>query len=198
MIQIADKHNCCGCSACANVCPKTCIAMSTDEEGFLYPVVDMSVCVGCGLCEKVCPFLTELRPKKPKNTYAAINPNEEERLRSSSGGIFTLLAQETLKAGGVVFGAAFDGDWSVKHIGIENIKELPKLQGSKYVQSKIGNSYKKAKQLLDKDIPVLFSGTTCQIAGLLKYLRKEYEKLLTVDVICHGVPSPRIWQDVVS
>ena len=198
MIQITDKHKCCGCSACANVCPQACIAMQEDKEGFLYPNVDSSYCIDCGLCETVCPFLLSLEPKKPLSTYAAINPSDEERLHSSSGGVFTMLMRETLKDGGAVFGAAFDKDWNVHHKAIECEEDIPLLQGSKYVQSFIGDSYKEVRQFLLDGRKVLFSGTTCQIAGLKRFLRLDYDNLLTVDVVCHGVPSPRIWRDYIS
>ena len=198
MINNTDKHNCCGCSACASVCPKACITMQADEEGFLYPKVDVSNCIDCGLCEKTCPFLASLETKQPLHTYAAVNPNEEDRYNSSSGGIFTMLVRETIDNGGVVYGAVFDWDWSVHHIAIEREEDIPLLQGSKYIQSVIGGSFKSAKEQLQSGRNVLFSGTACQIAGLKNYLRKDYDNLLTVDVVCHGVPSPMIWQDYIT
>ena len=195
MIKITDKHNCCGCSACANACPKACIVLQSDEQGFLYPAVDGSVCIDCGLCEKVCPFLVSVEAKHPLQAYAAINPSDSERLHSSSGGIFTMLMHETLNNRGVVFGAAFDKDWNVCHISIEKKEDIPLLQGSKYVQSDMGCIYKSVKEYLKTGRKVLFSGTACQIAGLKGYLQKDYENLLLVDVVCHGVPSPKIWRD---
>lgn len=198
MINIMDKHNCCGCGACMNVCPKACITMHADEEGFLYPSVDTSHCVDCGLCEKVCPFLAELEPQYPQSAYAAINPNEAERLQSSSGGIFTMLMRKTIEDRGIVYGAAFDDKWDVHHISIKRIEDMHKLQGSKYVQSSLDDTYKRVKKDLQTGRKVLFSGTTCQVAGLNQYLRKEYENLLAVDVICHGSPSPRVWQDYLT
>lgn len=198
MIQITDKHNCCGCSACVNACPKACITMLADEEGFLYPNVDSTSCIDCNLCEKVCPFIFASEPKNPISTYAAINPSDKERSQSSSGGIFTMLMRETLKKRGVVIGAAFDKEWNVRHKAIEKMEDIHLLQGSKYVQSYIGESYKEAKQFLISGRTVLFSGTTCQIAGLKQYLRKDYDNLITIDVVCHGVPSPRVWKDYIS
>ena len=198
MINIVDKHDCCGCSACAFACPKACITMQSDGEGFLYPHVDVATCIDCGLCEKTCPFLASFGAKQPLHTYAAVNPNEEDRFNSSSGGIFTMLVRETIDSGGVVFGAAFDQDWSVHHIAIEREEDIPLLQGSKYVQSVIGVSFKSAKEQLQSGRKVLFSGTACQVAGLKRYLRKDYDNLLTVDVVCHGVPSPMIWQDYIT
>lgn len=198
MIQITDKHNCCGCSACATACPKACITMQSDEEGFLYPQVDVARCTDCGLCEKTCPFLLNIGAKVPLNTYAAFNTNENERKNSSSGGIFTMLVNYILRQNGVVYGAAFDKNWNVHHIAIECEEDIPLLQGSKYVQSVIGDSYKKVKKQLISGRKVLFSGTACQIAGLKRYLRKDYDNLLTVDVVCHGVPSPKMWEDYVK
>ena len=115
MIQIKDKKDCCGCHACSNACPKQCITMQADEEGFLYPVVDKETCIDCGLCEKVCPIINQSEPRKPLHVYAAKNKNEEIRMQSSSGGIFTLLAEAIINEGGVVFGAKFDKDWIVVH-----------------------------------------------------------------------------------
>lgn len=196
MIKIDDKSKCCGCSACANVCPKKCIAMLSDEKGFLYPSVNESKCVNCGLCNKICPILNPKSNIEEKRAYAAYNTNNETRKVSSSGGIFGCIANEILNRLGVVFGAAYaDNFKSIKHIGVENKEDLPKLYGSKYLQSEIGDSYKSAEAYLKTGREVLFVGTSCQIAGLKAYLRKDYENLLTVDVICHGTPSPRVWKD---
>lgn len=194
MIRISKKENCCGCNACVQRCPKQCITMHCDGEGFWYPVVNEQECINCGLCEKTCPVLHPKTESKPLKTYAAINKNEDIRLASSSGGIFTILAEETLKQGGVVFGAAFNKKWEVEHIYVENTTELEKLRGSKYVQSNIGNCYKEAEQLLKKGRKVLFSGTPCQIAALKLFLNKDYENLTTIDVVCHGTPSPKVWE----
>lgn len=194
MITITDKTNCCGCQACANICPKKCIAMKADEEGFLYPNVDKSACVKCGLCEKVCPILNKPQTFPILNTYAAKHTSAEVKLKSSSGGMFTALAEVILKEGGVVFGAAFDKEWSVIHTYAENLQDLDNLRRSKYVQSSIGNTYQQAKAFLEQGRQVLFTGTPCQIAGLRNFLRKEYDNLLTADLFCHGVPSPAVWQ----
>lgn len=193
MIDIKEKHNCCGCSACVQVCPKQCISMSADNEGFLYPQVDTAICIDCGLCEKVCPVINQNEPREPLAVYAAKNNNEDIRLKSSSGGIFTLLAEQIISEGGVVFGARFNEKWDVVHDYTETIEGLEPFRGSKYVQSIIGDNFKIAKQFLNNDRKVLFSGTPCQIAGLKRYLQKEYKNLLTIDIICHGVPSISIW-----
>lgn len=194
MLQITDKSKCCGCNACVQRCPKQCIVMHEDEEGFLYPQVDVTLCIDCGLCEKVCPMLAQNDVKKALQIFAAKNKNEHQRLRSSSGGIFILLAEQTIKTGGVVFGARFDKNWEVEHCYVETIEELEPLMRSKYVQSRIGNTYKEAEQFLKEGRRVLFVGTSCQISGLHRFLRKDYNNLLSVDFICHGVPSPGIWR----
>ena len=194
MIAIKNKKDCCGCHACATVCAKHCIAMQTDEEGFLYPVVDKDTCTDCGLCEKVCPVINQSEPRKPLKVYAAKNKNEEIRRQSSSGGIFTLLAEKIIGEGGVVFGARFDEAWNVVHSWTDTIEGIAAFRGSKYVQSTIGCTYKEAKRFLLQGRKVLFSGTPCQIAGLKKYLCKDYDNLLAIDVVCHGVSSPLVWR----
>ena len=172
--------------------------MTPDEEGFLYPKVDVLACMSCGLCEKVCPFLTHFEQRKPEFVYAAINTDDQERRHSSSGGVFSIIARQVLLDGGVVFGAVFDEKWNVCHVAIDDIKYLPRLQGSKYVQSRMDDCYRKAKDYLQKDRQVLFSGTACQIAGLKLYLQNEYPNLISIDVVCHGVPSPQIWNDYIT
>lgn len=195
MIKLEKKSDCCGCSACAQICPKRCITMVADEEGFLYPSIDTTTCTDCGLCQKICPVINQYSSKTPMAVYAAKNHNEHIRMESSSGGIFTPIAESIIAEGGVVFGAKFDSDWSITHSYTESIEGLKEFRGSKYVQSKIGDSYTHAKQFLDAGRKVLFTGTPCQIAGLKHLLRKEYNTLTTIEVICHGVPSPRIWHD---
>ena len=194
MIRVIDKSYCCGCTACLSVCPKQCVTMKEDEEGFLYPVVDNSLCIDCGLCEKVCLVLHQGMSRQPLNVYAAKNRDERVRLSSSSGGIFTLLAEKVIDENGVVFGVRFDENWEVIHDYTETKAGLSVFRGSKYVQSRIGDCYVQAKNFLNAGRKVLFSGTPCQIAGLKKYLRKEYDNLLTVDLVCHGVPSPKVWK----
>ena len=194
MIKITDKHKCCGCTACVNVCPKNCISMSADREGFLYPLVDFVKCIDCGLCERVCPVLRPVKNETEPLVYAAVNNDESVRLQSSSGGIFTLLAESVLDRGGIVFGACFDQNWNVVHDYTETKEGLAKFRGSKYVQSHVGNCFIQVKTFLDSGREVLFSGTPCQVAGLKNYLRKPYSNLFTVDLVCHGVPSPEVWR----
>lgn len=194
MIQITDKRFCCGCESCVQICPKQCISIIEDDKGFRYPLVDKDVCIKCGLCEKVCPFLNPCEARTPIKVVSAINPNDDIRMRSSSGGIFTMLAEETINEGGAVFGACFDKAWDVRHDCTETINGLSAFRGAKYVQSVIGQTFEKVRSFLLEDRKVLFSGTGCQIAGLRLFLRKEYENLLTVEIACHGVPSSTVWR----
>lgn len=193
MIEIKDKKDCCGCHACQQTCPHGCITMQVDKEGFLYPIVDTLSCVECGRCERVCPVINPHKDKNPIQIRTFVHSDENVRSNSSSGGFFSMLATYVLEKGGVVFGARFDEQWNVVHDYIRTKEQLPLLQGSKYLQSTIGDSYIKAEKFLKEGIVVLFTGTSCQIAGLKTFLRKEYESLLTMDVICHGVPSPIVW-----
>lgn len=197
MLQIENKALCCGCHGCAQVCPRGCITMTADEDGFFYPKVDKSRCIDCGLCQRVCPVLTaqaDAGDKLPR-AFAAMNRDETVRGESSSGGVFTLLAQHTLAQGGVVFGAAWDRDFqSVRHICVDTEAGLGKLRGSKYLQSTIGDCYCQAEAALNQGRKVLFSGTPCQIEGLRRFLRKPYENLLCTDLVCHGVPAPGVWR----
>lgn len=194
MINIVDKTLCCGCEACVQICPKHCISFDEDAEGFSYPVIDQTSCIDCGLCEKICHEIHPFEEKKPIRIIAANNKKKEVRLNSSSGGIFTCLAENCIKEGGVVFGARFDENWEIIITETDNIDDLNFFRGSKYVQAKIGDSFKKTKEYLDGGRKVLFSGTPCQIAGLNHFLKKEYKDLLTVDFVCHGVPSPMVWR----
>lgn len=199
MIQIDDKSKCCGCSACYQICPSKCIAMEQDKEGFLYPVVNEVQCKQCGLCEKICPVQNVKEVKcDTLKSYVAYIKDETVRLKSSSGGMFTLFAEEILNRQGVVFGAAFDDAFLVQHIAIQTKADLAWLQGSKYLQSRIEETYKEAKKFLEAGRFVLYTGTACQIAGLKAYLHKDYEKLYTIDVLCHGVPTPKLWQHYIK
>lgn len=202
MISINKKDNCCGCYACVNVCPKDCISMEEDSEGFNYPCVDKSKCVDCTLCEKVCPIINKDKvaqgSNEVNNTYVAYTKNATVRKNSSSGGMFTELAESVLKNNGVVFGCAFDDDFNAHHIMVNNSSDLEKLRGSKYIQSQIESTYKEAEKLLKNGKLVLFSGVACQIAGLNSYLRKDYNNLITVDVLCHGVPSGKAWRKYID
>ena len=155
MIDIKDKKDCCGCAACVQRCPKQCISLKTDEEGFLYPKVNADLCIDCGLCEKVCPVINQNANREPLHCFAAYNEDEEVRLKSSSGGVFTLLAEKMIEKGGVVFGARFDKDWSVVHDFAETKDGLAAFRGSKYLQSRIGNSFAEAERFLKAGRQVL-------------------------------------------
>lgn len=176
--------------------------MEEDSEGFNYPCVDKSKCVDCTLCEKVCPIINKDKvaqgSNEEDNTYVAYTKNATVRKNSSSGGMFTELAESVLKNNGVVFGCAFDDDFNAHHIMVNNSSDLEKLRGSKYIQSHIENTYEEAEKLLKNGKLVLFSGVACQIAGLNSYLRKDYNNLITVDVLCHGVPSGKAWRKYID
>lgn len=195
MIDITNKFDCCGCEACTQICPKQIITMKHDSQGFLYPLVNQKDCIKCNLCNNVCPMGEDKEKRIPLHTYAVKNKDLQTRHTSSSGGVFSILAEATINSGGVVYGAVFDNDWMVTHKRIDNINDLVALRGSKYVQSKMDGIYKSVKQDLLNGTQVLFSGCHCHIAALKKYLKKDYKNLTTIDVVCGGVPSPKIWQD---
>lgn len=194
-VKIEEKDLCCGCTACYSVCPKNAIKMVRDNEGFLYPEVDKEKCVNCGMCKKVCPILNKakLNVFKPK-AYLFQNSNEKIRKDSTSGGIFTAIGEFVIKNNGIVYGATFDDNFVVNHIGVESTYELCKFRKSKYVQSNQNNCFKEIKQYLDNGKLVCYSGTPCQVGGLRTYLRKDYENLILVDIMCHSVPSPLVFE----
>ncbi len=191
---LCSREDCTGCTACAAACPVNAITMKPDHEGFLRPVIG-DTCIHCGKCKTVCPMLTPpTHGAGPDRAYAVWNTDEAERLVSSSGGFFSLLARRTLKRGGAVFGTVLDEDMTPRHVCARSKEELAPMRGSKYVQSDIGDCFCQAKSLLDEGVDVLFSGVPCQIDGLLRYLGKEYDNLLTCDLVCHGVPSPAVFR----
>lgn len=198
MIKLKNKANCTGCTACKSICPQQCIMMLEDQEGFNYPFVDNTSCIDCSQCEKICPVInTDSQLNKGDNNtilYAAYSKDETIRRNSSSGGIFTLLAKEVLKKDGRVYGASFDENFNVVHSYIKDIKDIHILQGSKYVQSVLGTTFEDIKLYLKQGGLVLFCGTPCQVAGLRNYVGDRLKKnLYLVDFICHGVPSPKVW-----
>ena len=194
MIETKDKRLCSGCTSCASICPRSCIQMLSDEEGFLYPVVNVDRCIHCGMCENVCPIKNPvLEQKVEQKAYLIQHKDEDIRMESSAGGAFTAIATAILEKKGVVFGAAYDEKFQVHHTYVEKLKDLKKFRNSKYVQSNLGNIFKQVKKFLEEDRWVCFSGTPCQIEGLVKFLKKSYERLILVDVVCHGIPSPLIW-----
>lgn len=198
-LNTGDYADCCGCSACMAVCPSNCIAMKETEEGFLYPeIADKSKCLNCSLCAQVCPMENEREAKNVINALAGYTKNKETVMKSSSGGIFPELAEVFLKNSGIVYGAYLQDDHKLIHIGIERSEDLGKILGSKYIQSDMQDVYAACKQELENGKKVLFSGTPCQVDGLRKFLRCEYENLYTADVICHGVPSQKMFDQYVT
>ena len=190
-----NNLKCCGCTACYAVCPKNAITMQADSEGFKYPVIDKDKCIDCGLCCKVCPLDIKLEKTEDKQIAVACTAKDENFTKqSSSGGVFAILANIFIKKQAVIYGAAFDDDWNVKHIRVNQKEDLKKLYTSKYVQSDMSDNFKFVKADLDSSKEVLFAGTPCQVAGLKCYLGKDYNNLTTVDFICHGVPSPLVWK----
>ena len=188
-LNTLDKKECCGCTACLHICPKQCISMKQDDEGFLYPVIDKNICINCGLCEKVCPVTTPVYKNKKGDVYAAYVKDISQRMQSTSGGIFYVVAEWVIKQGGIVYGAAFDVNFKLRHIGVDVMQDLNKLRGSKYLQSDLGNVFSEIKTYLQQGRWVYFTGVGCQVAGLNAFLRKEYDTLITSDLVCHGVPS---------
>lgn len=200
MQLLFNKYSCCGCGACALACAKGAITMRPDEDGFLYPQADEDKCVHCDLCEKVCAYRSQTPPTSLKEVYAAVSGDTDVR-ESASGGLFASFAQTVLAEGGAVYGCAMDyenGTLWPRHICVTEQQDLIRLKGSKYVQSDPGNSYRDIQRRLAAGQTVLFSGTPCQVAGLKGYLRKEYETLFTLELICHGVPSAKLFQDYIS
>lgn len=199
MIAIKDKTKCCGCTACYSICPAKCIEMTEDVEGFLYPKVDLNKCINCNQCEKVCPILDNdiLKKNSAIRDYYIVQVKDERiRKESTSGGAFTPLAEVVIDKGGVVFGASFEDHktYKVSHNFVQNKADLKIFRGSKYVQSSMENSMRECKMFLDNGRLVLFSGTPCQIAGLKEYLKKDYQNLITLDVVCRAVPSPKVFR----
>lgn len=197
MQRLCATECCTGCGACANICPKGCIHMEADAEGFLYPRIDETLCISCNRCSTVCPILSRSSetPLDAPKAYAAHNLDENIVGSSSSGGVFTALAQNVLAEGGVVYGAAFRENFSVAHCRAETADQLYTFRGSKYTQSDVALSYQQVRDDLNAGRKVLFSGTPCQVAGLRCFLGKDYSDLLCVDIICHSVPSPKVWQE---
>lgn len=180
MVIIENKKDCCGCSACQQICPKECISMATDEEGFLYPNANKDACISCGLCQKVCPMLHKNMPANVISSFAYKHEDEKVRMDSSSGGAFSFYAEKVLRMNGVIYGAGFTDNWKVMHKRIDSLDKLDQIRRSKYVQSNINNTYLAVKKDLNSGLKVLFTGTPCQIAGLKTFLRKDYPNLFLI------------------
>ncbi len=200
MKMFVENMCCCACTACASICPKGAITMVPDENGFVYPVVDESKCVRCGLCEKICAYRNDVPPVSQKKVSVAVSGCTDVR-ESASGGLFAALAQTVIDRGGAVYGCAMiyeKGQLWPRHICVTERRDLIQLKGSKYVQSDLTGMYPDVRRRLAEGQTVLFSGTPCQVAGLKGFLRKEYENLFTVDIICHGVPGGKLFRDYIS
>lgn len=196
MPSLAEPNLCVGCSACASICPKRCIEMEKDQYGFKYPVfMHPANCVECGMCESVCPVLNESIKENDDQpfAYAAFTKDEHIRQDSSSGGIFTEIAKRVIEENGVVYGAAYDERFVVCHCCVDKIDDLQKLRGAKYAESNLGSSFVEILDRLKHGQLVLFSGTPCQVAGLKSFVRKDFNNLICIDIVCHGVPSPMAW-----
>lgn len=193
-----EKKDCCGCGACLNICPRNAISMVEDDCGYIYPVIDADKCVRCGMCKKVCAFQNVKETNEPIEAYAGVSKDDNLVKKSASGGVFATIAREILSNGGIVFGASMQKDWTVSHVKITKLDDLAQLQGSKYTHSNTGSTFREVKQLLSSGEIVLYSGTPCQIAGLYAYLGKRPENLYTVDLICHGVPSNKMFKDYIN
>lgn len=198
MTSICSKEQCTGCHACAAACPHQAIRMQPDALGFLYPVIDERLCTKCGACSQSCPALHVPQLQIPKRCYAAVLPDREDLLRSPSGGAATAFARMVIAQGGVVYGACGEDIFHVRHIRIDRPEEVERIRGSKYVQSDVEGIYPSVQRDLQKGLKVLFTGTPCQVGGLKGYLQREYNNLLTVDLVCHGVPSQQMLNENIS
>ena len=200
MVNLCSPDQCFGCGACSQICSKKCITMQYNEGGFLAPCIDKSNCVDCGLCKKVCPVLNpQYKLQNPKKVFCATLRERESLKKSSSGGLGYALAKSVIAQGGIAFGAVYDTQLKVEHQILKTETDLAKAQGSKYVQSDINICYKEAKKYLQEGKAVLFTGTPCQIAGLYGYLQNTpQDKLLTCDLLCSGVPSPKLFKNYIS
>lgn len=195
MISLCSEKSCTGCCSCVNACPKGCISMIENNEGFLYPAIDYSTCIECGLCQKSCPELHPINKNENLTVYASWSLNDKVRTTSSSGGIFYTLAESVINRGGAVFGVVFNDDMSASHVCAETLSGLKAMQGSKYLQSNINTTYTEALKFLKNGREVMFTGTPCQIAGFRAFLGKRtFDKLTLVDIVCHGTPPAKAFK----
>ena len=191
-----DKR--CGCSACVQICPRKCIYMYEDSEGFLYPRIDKSSCSNCGLCLKVCPYNIVSDEREVHDAFAFVHNDKKIHMSSSSGGAFSAIANDIIKEGGLVYGATFDTDFNVVSCSVDKIEDLYKLRGSKYVQCDMKSTFLEIRKELKNGRQVLFCGTPCQVKGLHGFLMREYPNLITVDFACHAISSPKVWRKYVN
>ena len=203
MIELFDKpEHCCGCSACRAACPVSAISFYTDDKGFEYPSIDRSLCINCGLCVRVCDLKQSVdESRNAVKIYAAKIKDDEVRMRSSSGGMFSAFSDYFLQRGGTVYGAAHNENLETVHIRADNVHDRDNSIGSKYVQSHMGNVFSQVREDLKSGKDVFFTGTPCQVAGLNSCLRHSScptDKLFTADLVCHGVPSPRLFSEFIT
>ena len=198
MIEIQRKEDCCGCTACVNACPVNCIQMQEDTEGFKYPHVDSDHCVNCHNCEKVCPVINTPKNERKPAAFLARTRDSELLSKCTSGGVFTEIAREIVKNGGIAYGVVYGESFNIQHERISNLSGIERIPGSKYVQSDVGTIFAQVKEDVIAGNQVAFCGTPCQIAGLKNFLSKEYGNLLLIDLVCHGVPSPKLWRTYVD
>lgn len=202
MILYEEKKDCCACGACANICPKSAISMVEDENGFVYPQIDADKCVECGACSRVCDFKKPVVNKQfEKKCFFAARKDMNKLMKSTSGGLFSVIAENILQNKGVVFGCTAErteNGFKIYHKAIKDIKEINQIRGSKYVQSDAQICFPKVKELLQKGTTVLFCGTPCQVAGLKSYLMKDYDNLYTIDLICHGTPNVKFLNSFIN
>ena len=199
MIKIIDKQNCTGCGACINACPKRIISYKEDEEGFNYPLVEVDKCINCHLCEKSCPMLIQRSVLCPGQDsyprfFAGQLYNEDDLQNVSSGGAFWAFSQTVINRGGIVYGAVQDNVDEIYHFRADNVEGIQRIRRSKYLQSDTRLTMRQVKEDIKKGLFVLYSGTGCQIAGLKAFLGEEYDNLVTCEVVCHGVPSRKVWK----
>lgn len=198
MIQINDKTKCCGCTACMSACPKNCISMEEDYEGFLYPKVDIEKCINCHACERVCRYLINILQEESVGTFGAIQYVDDcKRMESTAGGAFSLIADFLIKEGAIVFAVSYDENLKVCHKSVSNMDQLSEFRGSKYVQSDLHNTFQEIKILLKNRKMVLFVGTPCQVYGLKKYVG-DSEFLYCIDLLCLGVSSPGLFKKYIK
>ena len=200
-LDLIPREDCTGCSACASACPAECVSLAADERGFLHPVLDHSKCIDCGLCKRVCPVLNEDSFKSPVGSQfiSCKHRDDDVRRNSSSGGFFYELANTVISDGGVVCGARFSSDFKkVYHSLAFTFEEFQPMRVSKYVQSEMRDTYHRVRDVLKTGKKVLFTGTPCQVAGLKAFLMKDYDNLISVEVVCHGVPSQKVWDHYLS
>ena len=199
-IDQVNNDDCCGCRACEKICPKNAITMVYNNEGFLVPIIDKNLCVNCGLCLKSCPQFNTFKEKKDDSieAFAARAKKTKDLLNGSSGGIFSTIAKFIIENKGFVYGCCFDENMNPIHLCVNKIEDIAKLCGSKYVQSDTNNTYENVKEQLEDNNTVLYIGTPCQIAGLKSFLKNDFKNLYTIDLVCHGVPSPKLFKKYIE